>query len=250
MQQTGNMLEQHAVQRQQLANETNVSDVYSNRFSPAFRNLRENFLKLEGKDAEAQFPAYEQQAMELRNQYREALPNDIQRKLFDRDATRRVQLELDGMARYAAEQTKKYEWNTYQSAVADLASEAEANYNNPPHLEDVQARLDTKVIDYGSSHGWSPEIYQAQRKAATDRLWESVITRQAIDAPEGAFKPISGKMRQVGFQVMRRGKLRNICGLFRKPSRRNAHMGWRPEAPWQAGLLPRRRHKGWTQARP
>ena len=188
LQQTGNLLEQHAVQRQQLANETNVNDIYSNQFSPAFRNLRENFLKLEGKDAESQFPAYEQQANELRNQYRNALPNDMQRKLFDQQATRRVQLELDGMARYAAEQTKKYEWNTYQGAMADLASEAEANYNNLQHLEDVQARLDAKVIDYGSSHGWSPEIYQAQRRVATDKLWQSVITRQAIDDPAGAIQ--------------------------------------------------------------
>jgi hypothetical protein len=156
-----------------------VNDVYSNGFSPAFWQLLENFLKLEGKDAREQFASYEQQANQLHRKYRDCLPNDMQRKLFNREATRRVQMELDGLARYAADQTKKYEWNTYRAGISELTAEAEVNYNDPLHLNDVQARLDNKVIDYGSSHGWSPEIYQAQRKDATDRLWEAVIRRQA-----------------------------------------------------------------------
>jgi hypothetical protein len=116
----GDMLARNAAARQALANETMVNDVYSNGFSPAFRQLRENFLKLEGKDAEAQFPSYEQQANQLSQQYRDSLSNDMQRKLFDREATRRVQMELDGMARYAADQTKQYEWNTYRAGISEL----------------------------------------------------------------------------------------------------------------------------------
>ena len=65
--QAGNMLAQHAVHRQQLANETNVNDVYANQFSPAARDIYQNYMKLEGKDAEARFPEFQQQMNDLRD---------------------------------------------------------------------------------------------------------------------------------------------------------------------------------------
>lgn len=73
--QAGDQLMQHTVQRQQLANETNVNDVYVNHFSPAAREIYQNYMKLEGKDAEAQFPAFQQQMNDLRSQIRSGLPN-------------------------------------------------------------------------------------------------------------------------------------------------------------------------------
>ena len=70
--QAGNILQQNALQRQQLANETNVNDVYANQFSPAARDIYQNYMKLEGKDAEAQFPAFQQQMNDLRTQVRDS----------------------------------------------------------------------------------------------------------------------------------------------------------------------------------
>jgi hypothetical protein len=81
---------QHAVQRQQLANETKVNDVYVNHFSPAAREIYQNYMKLEGKDAEAQFPAFQQQMNDLRSQIKSGLPNMMQQKAFDEASTRRV----------------------------------------------------------------------------------------------------------------------------------------------------------------
>ena len=87
LQQAGNMLAQHAVQRQQLANETNVNDVYTNQFSPAARDIYQNYMKLEGKDAEARFPEFQQQMNDLRTQTRANLPNPMQQKAFDAIST-------------------------------------------------------------------------------------------------------------------------------------------------------------------
>ncbi len=42
--QAGQELIQHAVQRQQFANETNVNDVYANQFSPAAREIYQNYM--------------------------------------------------------------------------------------------------------------------------------------------------------------------------------------------------------------
>ncbi len=219
LQQTGNMLEQHAVQRQQLANETNVNDVYANQFSPQFRAFRDQFLKLEGKDAEAQFPAYEAQMNDLRAQYRAALPNDMQRMMFDERSTRRAELELDGMARYAVQQTKAWQWNTHRAVIDDLISEAEANWNNPQHLENVQSRLDDQLIDYGSKHGWSTEIYQGQRRSETDALWEAVIKRYAISGDPAGASGVYQEQNQAGRLS---GQAQGRIEQFLRPFQENA----------------------------
>ncbi len=185
LEQSGNMLEQHAVQRQQLANETNVNDVYANQFSPAFRDLQNQFMKLEGKDAETQFADYQKKMNELREQFRDNLPNPYQQKLFDDRSTRRAEIDLDGMSRYAAQQTKAWEWNTHLATIGDLTAEGESNYNNPQRLQNVLDRLDDETISYGSKHGWSPEVFEYQRGQNQDQLWSAVIKRQAMsDFPD------------------------------------------------------------------
>jgi uncharacterized protein YjaG (DUF416 family) len=68
VEQTGNMLEQQAIQRQQLANETNLDDVYTNQFSPAGCDVYQEYMKLEGKDVEARFPEFQQHISNLRMQ--------------------------------------------------------------------------------------------------------------------------------------------------------------------------------------
>jgi hypothetical protein len=219
LQQAGGMLERHAVERQQLANETNVNDVYANQFSPQFRAIRDQFLKLEGKDAEAQFPAYEAQMNDLRAQYRAALPNDMQRMMFDVRSTRRAELELDGMARYAVQQTKAWQWNTHRAVIDDFISEAEANWNNPEHLENVQSRLDDQLIDYGSKHGWSTEIYQGQRRGETDALWEAVIRRYAISGDSAGASRVYQEQNQAGRLS---GQAQGRIEQFLRPFQENA----------------------------
>ena len=187
--QAGNMLAQHAVQSQQLANETNVNDVYANQFSPAARDIYQNYMKLEGKDAEARFSEFQQQMNDLRTQVRSSLPNMMQQKAFDEVSTRRVEMDLDGMARYGAAQTKAWEWNTHTAVMADLTNEAEANWNNPQRLQNVRDRMDNETADYGLKHGWSSEVFRYQLGENNDKLWSAVIKRQALSGDfTGAMK--------------------------------------------------------------
>ncbi|MGO9410036.1 MAG: hypothetical protein ACLQCB_04710 [Spirochaetia bacterium] len=46
------MLQENALQRQQLASETNVNDVYAHQFSPAARDIYQKYMALDGKDAQ------------------------------------------------------------------------------------------------------------------------------------------------------------------------------------------------------
>ena len=142
-------------------------------------------MKLEGKDAEAAFPQYQQQINDLRNQTRENL-NPYQQRLFDERSTRRVEGDLDGMARYAAGQTKQWEWNTHNAVLSDLIAEAEANYNDPRRVAAAVNQLDNQTANYANSHGWSDEVYEYQLRKNNDKLWSAVIKRRAIFDPEGA----------------------------------------------------------------
>ncbi len=185
LQQTAEMLAANSIRRQELANETEVNDVYTNQFSPQLRAITQNYMKLEGKDAEDQFPAFQGQMNDLRNQTRQNL-NPYQQRLFDRISTRRVECDLDGMARYAASQTKQWEWNTHNAVLSDLIGEAEANYNDPKRVAGAVSQLDNETANYGLKHGWSPEVHEYQLRKNNDMLWNAVIKRQALSDPEGA----------------------------------------------------------------
>ncbi len=185
LQQAGDALQQNALRRQQLANETAVQEAYANQFSPQLRAITQNYMKLEGKDAEAAFPQYQQEINDLRNQTRENL-NPYQQRLFDERSTRRVEGDLDGMARYAASQTKQWEWNTHNAVLSDLIAEAEANYNDPRRVAAAVNQLDNQTANYANSHGWSDEVYEYQLRKNNDMLWSAVIKRRAIFDPEGA----------------------------------------------------------------
>ena len=47
-------------------------------------------------------------------------------------------MDLDGMARYAAAQTKAWQWNTHTAMIGNLTDEAEANYNDPHRLREIR----------------------------------------------------------------------------------------------------------------
>ena len=154
-------------------------------------------MKLEGKDAEARFPEFQQQINDLRVQVRAGLPNMLQQKVFYEASTRRVEADLDGMARYGAAQTKAWEWNTHTAVMADLVNEAEANWNNPQRLQNVRDRMHAETADYGSKHGWSGDVFRYQLGQNNDKLWSAVIKRQALS---GDF---TGAMRTYQDQVGR-----------------------------------------------
>ncbi|MFZ0932087.1 MAG: hypothetical protein WAN11_26040 [Syntrophobacteraceae bacterium] len=90
------------------------------------------------------------------------------------------------MARYAASQTKQWEWNTHNAVLSDLIAEAEAYYNDPRRVAAVVSQLDNETGDYGLKHGWSPEVHEYQLRKNNDMLWSAVIKRQALFDPAGA----------------------------------------------------------------
>ncbi len=108
----GRRLQRDAIFPRQLIDATNVNDVYANQFDPAFRDMYTNFLKLDGKAAAEQLPAFQQRMTDLAAQTRDALPNDEQRQTFDLICRRRLMSDFDGMARHAADETARWQTDT------------------------------------------------------------------------------------------------------------------------------------------
>ncbi len=183
--QGGNELAQNALQRQQLINEAHVNDVYANQFSPQLQTLRQNYMKLEGKDAEDQFPAYQAQVQGLMTDTRASFQSPMAQKLFDEQAIRRTERELDTMSNYAAVQTKQYQWTSHTAMIDNLVNDSAANFNQPQILQDNATKSDQLTIDYFSKHGYDPNtpegaaVIKAQMNQNAAKLWSGVIERYA-----------------------------------------------------------------------
>jgi len=199
--QAGNMLAQHAVARQQMVNETNVLDTYVNQFSPKLEVLRQQYMKLEGKDAEDQFGAYQQQVNNLVTQTRANLPNPMQQKAFDERAASRTERELSMMSGYAAQQSKQWQWTTHNAAIDNLSNDSAANYNQPQHLAMNAAEIDKQTFNYFSTHGYDPNTPQGaamikdQMNSNQAKMWSAVIERQALYDPGGASQVLDAKTK-------------------------------------------------------
>jgi len=95
-------------------------------------------------------------------------------------------MDLDGMARYGAAQTKAWELNTHNAVIDDLASDSAANFNNPQRLQTNSAEVDKQTFNYGQTHGWSEDRIKDEMNKNSAKLWSDVIERQALYDPATA----------------------------------------------------------------
>jgi hypothetical protein len=182
--QAGDMLAQHAVQRQQLINESTVNDTYASQFMPAFRDLYTKYYQLQGKDAEAQYPAYQEQMNDLRSQVRANLPNPMQQKMFDEISTRRMTFELDGMARYAGQQTQVYHKETSDSLLGEFVNDGIDKYNDPKTLQNRENSIAVEAGAYGQQAGQPPEQANLRAQHYIDQMYKGAIERQLQANPQ------------------------------------------------------------------
>jgi hypothetical protein len=160
--QTGNMLAQHAVERQKIINAANVDDVYANQFDPAFRQKFMDFLKLKGKDAEAAFPQFQQDMHDLLSQTAQSLPNALQQHTFEEIARRRMSLDLDSMARHAASETNNWVNQTADATGGVYMDRIVDNRNDPNKVQGYVNNINRIYSIRGQELGQNEVTYKAQ----------------------------------------------------------------------------------------
>jgi hypothetical protein len=193
--QMGDQLAQHAIKRQELINEAATNDTFANKFAPQMDTIYQNYLKLEGKDAEDQFPAYQQQMNQVRQQFRDSLPNPMQQQSFDKMSMSRVESDLAGMSRYGAQQTKDWQLNTHNAVIDNLATDGAAHFNDPGRLQANQDEIDRQTVNYGATHGWSEDQTKSEMGKNQAKLWAAVIERQAVYNPLQAQQILDAKTK-------------------------------------------------------
>ncbi len=160
--QVGQVLEQHAVQRQQIVNAANVDDVYANQFDPQFRKKYMDFLCLKGKDAEQAFPQVQQEMHDLLTQTADDLPNEQQRHTFHEVARRRMKSDLDAMARHAAAETDSWINQTTDASAGIYAQRMVDKRNDPSAVQGYVNNIVDTYTARGQATGQSEATYKLQ----------------------------------------------------------------------------------------
>lgn len=177
-----------AVDFQKRQDDTDVDAAYSNEFSPKFRNLYQQYYALQGKDAVEGMAPYLTRMKEVQQQTLDSLPNERQKHLFNSLSRRRVEMEMDGMARYADQQNKVYGEQTFNSTLDNLELQAADKHNDEAAFGSALGSIAFTVDKYAAATGKSAEwardkINERESTAAVSR-----IQRMMIDAPEEADK--------------------------------------------------------------
>ncbi len=173
---------------QKRQDDIDVDAAYANQFSPAFRDLYQKYYSLQGKDAVDGMPTFLNQMQELRTQSRDALPNDRQKHLFDQLSRRRVEMEMDGMARYADTQNKVYRDTTFASSLDNTQRQMADKYNDEAAfgigLGEMAYTTEKYALATGKSSEWLRDKTAEQHsEAAANR-----VQRWMLDDPVAAQK--------------------------------------------------------------
>lgn len=172
--------------QQDQKNETAVEDVYSNDFSPKFRELYQKYYSLQGKDAVDGQGEITKQMQELRNETRAALPNQKQQMMFDSISRRRVEMELDAMARHSEQQNKVWQGETHSSTLKNYRTQAADKFNDERAFGTALGSAQAQIERYGMASGKSSEWMRAQMQTFTGEAAVDRVGRWMLQDPIGA----------------------------------------------------------------
>lgn len=147
-----------AIAFQKQKNETDVDAAYADNFSPAFRKLYQEFYSKQSKDALDAMPEFTGRMNELRQSVRDSMPNDVQRHMFDQVSRRRVEAELDGMARYSEQQFKVWQHQTSDAFLSNQAMQAADFWNDDQRFGAALGAGLGEIDRFGASAGQSAEM--------------------------------------------------------------------------------------------
>ena len=186
LQQAGAQTGDAALRQLDLQRETNANNQYANSFSPALRDIYTKYYSLQGKDAVDQMPAFTQQIMDLQNQQRDALKDPVAQHMFDQVSTRRTQMELDGMARYADQQNKVYQTQASDGMVRSFQQTAADRSNDPIVFNGMVQSVEQERMAHAATVGQPVEYAKAQVQKDTSAMWVDRLKGIAATNPQQA----------------------------------------------------------------
>jgi hypothetical protein len=187
----GNNIAQTAAHQAALQNEATANDAYVSKFSPQLRGIYSQYYALQGKDAVDQLPVFQQKLQDLQDQQRDQLANPYQQQIFDQVATRRTQMELDGMGRYADTQNKVFQQQTSDGMVKSFQQQASDKYNDPIVFNGMVNSITAERTAHAASVGQPIEYAKAQIAQDVSGMWSNRLQQMAQADPVGAYDMLS-----------------------------------------------------------
>lgn len=170
-QQAGADLTQVAVRQADLQRETDANNQYANVYSPALRDATQKYYTLQGKDAVDALPQYEQALQTLQQQQLAQLKDPIAQHMFNEVSTRRSQMELDGMARYADTQNKVYQQQASSGMVESFQQTAAQHWNDPNAFNGSLQSIAIERQSHAMTVGQPVEYTNAQIATDVSGAW-------------------------------------------------------------------------------
>lgn len=178
------------IAEQRQHDETAVNDMYATQFDPAIRSLlydpKTGYFAKQGRDALDSKDATMQAAQQAREQFRDALQNDNQKRVFDVISRRHLQSELDAIERHATQQDKVWKAKTSDAVVDSAAQNAVLNFNDPARVDGYLASGRFEIRTFGQDNGWSAEMIRQREQEFARTTRTAIAERMLVSDPMGA----------------------------------------------------------------
>jgi hypothetical protein len=183
---TGEMLEKHANERQHIINKAAADDLYATQYIPALADLVNEFYSLKGQDAENQYKDYQQKMINLQQQFSSLAKNPMQAFFFGDMAKGRLAIEMDRMARHAAEQSTSWQFNANDAVLNAVTLDGQRYWNDPAAVEKAYQNIFDQSHKFAALHGLNADQANKRAEPYGDKLLSSVLTSMAQHNPDQA----------------------------------------------------------------
>lgn len=158
---------------QKLQNETIAKQADTDYMIKA-GELHAQYNALEGKAAVDAYPQYAKDLQAAREQFRQNLPTDEARKMYDSQSLSTMGRSIFNGAGHAASQQKRWSAGVVQSNIDAERDQIFANPKDEVAVERHIKALPSKVEDLGVLHGWGDEQTQqaAKREVSATRAMQ------------------------------------------------------------------------------
>ena len=193
--QFGQLLGQHAVAVQGIANE-NMANEARNNMVYQISQEQENFKQLEGKDAVAGQAAHVQKLKDIFQSTMTSLPNPEAQKLFASVGSRYLDYGLMGAAAWAGEQGRVW---TRRTAAANVETDINtlSAAQTPEQIQTFENTIAANTRNQGAVEGWDQSTIDNQiRKNLGQAYQDKIRTLSATDpvAAKNLLDAVSNKI--------------------------------------------------------
>ncbi|MGC8495075.1 MAG: hypothetical protein ACP5SH_25435 [Syntrophobacteraceae bacterium] len=113
-------------------------------------------------------------------QYREGLTNPMQQRMFDQQTGRQLRYEFAGMGRYADQQNKLFQAQTFEGTINRQIDAAADKWNDPQAIQDAIRSIGETTFNFSRQTGVGPEASDARLAGFTNKLFAMVIQRRLL----------------------------------------------------------------------